>query len=159
MTWLVAGAVVMVLVLVGVAPRLIKTRRSRASAPDNDHLGLDEADAAELAELSRRFDAEYAAAGVQVMLNRMGEVVRRNVPVRAVAPGPVKGLARIRFADGTTLQVRGRHAGDLGQLAVTTITQRVLVSAYRPEHNSVVVDLDWRRGRVSVVAVGLDQAD
>ena len=74
-------------------------------------------------------------------------------------PGPARGLARICFADGTTLQVRGRQVGDLGYLAATAITQKVWVSNYHTEHSTVVLDLDWNRGRVSVLAVGLDQAD
>ena len=161
MTWLVALGVVAALVADTVS---LLRRPSRggdgrvASAPRND-LGLAEADAEELWELGRRVEQEFGVAPVQVLLYRLGSVVRRNVPLRAVRPGPARGLARICFADGTTLQVRGRQVGDLGYLAATAITQKVWVSDFHAEHSNVVLDLDWGRGHVSVLAVGLDQAD
>lgn len=162
MTWLVALAVIGVLITVTV----LFFRRPSSPPPDIDDtwtprstLNLDETDAAELLALERRIEQEFGAAPVQLLLHRLGNVTARNVPLRTVRPGSSRGLARICFADGTTLQVRGRHAGDLGQLAVTAITQKVWVSHYRAQESSVVLDLDWHRGRVSVLAVGLDQAD
>ena len=162
MTWLVALAVVGVLL----ASTVIFFRRPSASKADRDAyfappapLNLAESDAAELIEVERRVEQEFGLAPVQILLNRLSNVVRRNVPLRAVRPGPARGLARICFADGTTLQVRGRQAGDLGYLAVTALNQKVWVSDFHAEHSNVVLDLDWSRGRVSVLAVGLDQAD
>lgn len=161
MAWLIALGMVAALVAVGVLmlrrPRRRLDTRSRR-VPSN-HLGLAESDAAELWELGRRVEQEFGVAPNQVVLYRLGSVVRRNVPLRAVRPGPARGLARIYFADGTTLQVRGRQVGDLGYLAATAITQKVWVSDFHAEHSNVVLDLDWGRGHVSVLAVGLDQAD
>lgn len=162
MTWLVALAVVGALIASTVV-FFRRPTRSRGDLPDRfapaPSLDLDEADANELMEMERRVEQEFGIAPVQILLNRLGNVVRRNVPLRAVRPGPSRGLARICFADGTTLQVRGRQVGDLGYLAATAITQKVWVSDFRAEHSNVVLDLDWSRGRVSVLAVGLDQAD
>ena len=161
MTWLVALGVVGVLL----ASTVLFFRRPKPSpsapvrfAPP-PMLNLDEADASELLDIERRVEEEFGLAPVQILLNRLGNVVRRQVPLRAVRPGPSRGLARICFADGTTLQVRGRQVGDLGYLAATAITQKVWVSDFHAEHSNVVLDLDWSRGRVSVLAVGLDQAD
>lgn len=160
MTWLVALAVVGALI----ACTVVFFHRPVKPHADTDRfapppLNLDETDAAELLELERRVEQEFGLAPVQILLNRLGNVVRRSVPLRAVRPGPARGLARICFADGTTLQVRGRQAGDLGYLAVTALNQKVWVSDFHAEHSNVVLDLDWSRGRVSVLAVGLDQAD
>lgn len=161
MTWLVALAVVGVLI----SSTVIFFRRPSAPIDDGDRfappasLNLAESDAAELIEVERRVEQEFGLAPVQILLNRLGNVVHRSVPLRAVRPGPARGLARICFADGTTLQVRGRQAGDLGYLAVTALNQKVWVSDFHAEHSNVVLDLNWSRGRVSVLAVGLDQAD
>lgn len=166
MTWLVA--LIAVAAIVAAAVRVPRgSRRGPAEPPvaadfvpaPVNTLGLADSDAAELWELGRRVEDEFGLAPVQLLLNRLGVVVRRNVPLRAVRPGPSRGLARICFADGTTLQVRGRQSGDLGNLAVTTLTQKVWVSDFHAEHSNVVLNLDWNRGRVSVLAVGLDQAD
>ncbi|MCB0891960.1 MAG: hypothetical protein R2703_16205 [Micropruina glycogenica] len=166
MTWLVALAVVGALMASTVMFFRRKpdpSRRADASRFDRfaplPPLELTEPDALELAELGRRVEQDFGLAPVQILLHRLGNVTRRSVPLRAVRPGPARGLARICFADGTTLQVRGRQVGDLGYLAATAITQKVWVSNYHTEHSTVVLDLDWNRGRVSVLAVGLDQAD
>lgn len=166
MAWLVALLVVTALVAVAVVLPKGSRRQSAAQVVPADYspaplntLGLAKGDAEELWEVGRRVEEEFGLAPVQILLNRLGNVVRRNVPLRAVRPGPSRGLARICFADGTTLQVRGRQVGDLGHLAVTTLTQKVWVSDFHAEHSNVVLNLDWNRGRVSVLAVGLDQAD
>lgn len=167
MTWLVALAVVAALVVAVVMlprrprrlPALPPVAAAEFTASALNTLGLADEDAKELWELGRRVEDEFGLVPVQILVNRLGSVVRRKVPLRAVRPGPARGLARICFADGTTLQVRGRQVGDLGQLAVTTLTHKVWVSDFHAEHSSVVLDLDWNRGRVSVLAVGLDQAD
>ncbi len=163
MTWLVAlsavGALMAVTVVICRPPRRTSTMPFDETAPEQSHLGLADSDARELIDLGRRVEQEFGLVPVQILLNRLGNVTRRHVPLRAIRPGPSKGLARICFADGTTLQVRGRHVGDLGQLAVTALTQKVWLSDYRPEQSHVVLDLDWHRGHVSVLAVGLDQAD
>ncbi len=166
MTGLVAFAVVALLVaiVVGMMRRPKKSRRMptstvRTSTWTAEELGLLESDLAELTAAGHRIEQEFGRAPVQMLLYRVGNVVRRNVPLRAVRPGPSRGLARMCFADGTTLQVQGRHVGDLGQLAVTAVTHKVRVSDFHAEQSLVVLDLDWDRGHVSVLAVGLDQDD
>ncbi|MFT4215714.1 MAG: hypothetical protein QM619_00790 [Micropruina sp.] len=161
MTWLVAlGAVVGLVALTVLMLRRPKRRvRVEKHPAPSDTLGLSEADAAELRELERQLEQEYGVVRVQLLMHRLAGVVHRDVPLRAVRPGPVRGLARMCFADGTTVQVRGRQAGDLGYLAATAITRTVRISDFHAEQSSVVVDLNWDRGRVSVLAIGLDQAD
>ncbi len=166
MTGLVAFAVVALLVaiVVGMMRRPKKSRRMptstvRTATWTAEELGLLESDLAELTAAGHRIEQEFGRAPVQMLLYRVGNVVRRNVPLRAVRPGPSQGLARMCFADGTTLQVQGRHVGDLGQLAVTAVTHKVRVSDFHAEQSLVVLDLDWDRGHVSVLAVGLDQDD
>lgn len=161
MTGLVAFAVVaaLVAIVVGMMRRPKKFRRARTSARASEELCLRESDLAELTAAGHRIEQEFGVAPVQVLLHRVGNVVRRSVPLSAVRPGPARGLARMCFADGTTLQVRGRQVGDLGQLAVTAITHKVRVCDYHAEDSRVVLDLEWGRGHVSVLAVGIDQAD
>ena len=161
MTWLVALAVVGVIVALTV---VLHRPHQRGKVPPFrplpvSRLGLADEDAEELFEMGRRVEQEFGLAPVQILLNRLGNVTRRCVPLRSVKPGPARGLARSCFADGTTVQGRGRQMGDLGQLAVTAITQKVWVSNYHAEHSNVVLELDWKRGHVSVLAVGLDQED
>ena len=161
MTGLVALAVVgaLVAIVVGLMRRPKSSRRLPDRVLPTPDLGLSDSDLAELAVLSHRVEQEFGLVPVQVLLNRLGTVTRRHVPLRAIRPGSSRGLARICFADGTTLQVRGREVGDLGQLAVTALTQKVWLADYRTEQSHVVLDLDWHRGHVTVLAVGLDQAD
>ncbi|MFT3833671.1 MAG: hypothetical protein QM711_10185 [Micropruina sp.] len=161
MTGLVALAVVGA--LVGIVVGLMRRPKSSRWLPDRvlpiPDLGLAESDLAELSAVGHRVEQEFGVAPVQVLLHRVGNVVRRSVPLSAIRPGPARGLARMCFADGTTLQVRGRQVGDLGQLAVTAITHKVRVCDYHAEDSRVVLDLEWGRGRASVLAVGIDQAD
>ena len=161
MTWLIALAVVGVIVsLTLVMHRPPKRGKGPTFQPlPVSQLGLADDDAQELVEMGHRVEQEFGLAPVQILLNRLGNVTKRCVPLRAVKPGPARGLARICFADGTTVQVRGRQMGDLGQLAVTAITQKVWVSDYHAEHSNVVLEMGWKRGHVSVLAVGLDQED
>ena len=159
-----AGLVALGVVAVLVALAVFMTRRPKSPpAPvrswTDEELGLLDSDLAELTAMGHRVEQEFGRAPVQVLLHRVGNVMRRNVPLRAVRPGPSRGLARMCFADGTTFQVQGRHVGDLGQLAVTAIKHKVRVSDFHAEQSRVVLDLDWGRGHVSVLAVGLDQAD
>ena len=134
MTWLVALAVVGALMASTVMFFRRKpdpSRRADASRFDRfaplPPLELTEPDALELAELGRRVEQDFGLAPVQILLHRLGNVTRRSVPLRAVRPGPARGLARICFADGTTLQVRGRQVGDLGYLAATATAQYRIV--------------------------------
>ncbi len=161
MAGLVALGVVAALVALAVfmMRRPKSSRRTPVRVWTPEELGLLESDLAELTATGHRVEQEFGRAPVQVLLHRVGNVMRRNVPLRAVRPGPSRGLARMCFADGTTLQVQGRHVGDLGQLAVTAIKHKVRVSDFHAEQSRVVLDLDWGRGHVSVLAVGLDQAD
>ncbi|MBP8921442.1 MAG: hypothetical protein KBG85_17195 [Micropruina sp.] len=159
MTLLVALGVVLALLMLAAARRRPRRARLAAAQPVPAGFALTESDAAELQAVARSVELEMGTAPVQLLLIRIGNVARRRVPVRAVRPGPVRGLARICFADGTTVQARGRHVGDLGSLAISAMSQRVLVSDFHADDRNVVVDLGWPRGRVSVLAVGLDQAD
>ena len=50
--------------------------------------------------------------------SRLGPLVRRGVPPRVIEGGPVPRAARLRFADGTTVLVRGAVPRELGTIAV-----------------------------------------
>lgn len=160
MTAIVSVGVVVLLVLLG---GLLFRRRPRARFDDprrvSRALHVSEQDIAELTALGHQIEEEFGFAPATVLLHQLSNVVRRRVPVRAVRPGPSQGLARICFADGTVFQVRGRQLGDLGRLAVTAMRHPVWLVNYHRDRAQVVMDIGWSQGEVSVVAIGIDQAD
>lgn len=133
--------------------------RRGAATPDpvaGLHLVAD--DAAELTEIGKRLEAEYHATAPAVISANLARLASRSVPVRAVRPTGVTGLAQVCFADGTVVFVRGTRPGDLSWLAVKSLLQPIRFEAFRREPRGVILDLAWPGDRVSVLAVGLDEA-
>lgn len=115
-------------------------------------------------ELARRFDvvdAEHAARFGRQLVRRLHLLVDREVPARGVEPVPAWGAARLRFADGTTVVVRGASAGDLGVLAGWVRRRSVVpraVSGTGPGARLTFAAPDGRR-QLDVVVRGFDQPD
>ena len=134
----------------------------RRRAPDArdpaDGLHLAAEDAAELAEIGRQVAQEYRATSPAVISANLARLISRRVPVRAVRPSGVPGLAQVCFADGTVVFVKAQRPGDLSWLAVKSLIHQICFEAYHAEPRGVVLELAWPGDRVSVVAVGLDQA-
>lgn len=133
-------------------------RRGAASPDPASALHLTAGDAAELAEIGHRVEAEYSASAPAVISANLARLVSRRVPVRAVRATGVTGLGQVCFADGTVVFVRGTRPGDLSWLAVKSLLQPIRFEAFRRESRGVILDLTWPGDRVSVLAVGLDQA-
>lgn len=144
----------------GIESILAWLRRRASASPQDPAAGLHLAanDAAELAEIGRRVAQEYRASSSAVISANLARLTSRRVPVRAVRPSGVQGMAQVCFADGTVVFVMGQRTGDLSWLAVKSLLHQICFEAYHAEPRGVILDLAWPGDRVSVVAVGLDQA-
>ena len=91
---------------------------------DGDLAELDGAFAAAEAEEARRRDARLAVL--------IAPLVARRVPARIIEAVPGLHAARIRFADGTAVLVRGRTPGDVGVLACWVRDRRVVPVSCSP---------------------------
>jgi len=127
----------------------------RSTRPD-----VDPRDAAELELMFARVSSTNELASR--LSWRLRLLAQRAVPARSLEPAPVPRAARLRFADGTTVVVRGAVPGDLGVLAMA-----MQHCSVRPTTCSTTSDgstnlaLAWAGGhrRLSLQVVGLDQPD
>jgi hypothetical protein len=134
--------------------------RRPADASDLD-APVSAADAAEVARRLDRVDAEHATRFARQLVHRLHQLVDRGVPARGIEPVPAWGAARLRFADGTTLVVRGAAAGDVGVLASwarrgSIVPRSVSTAASRARLTFAAPD---GHGEVAVLVRGLDQPD
>ncbi len=129
------------------------SRATCAAASTADGAGLDEALAS----------AEAGSPELALRLvRRLAPLVERGVPARAVEAGPAARSARLRFADGTTVVVKGLVAGDVAVLAtaMTRWSVRPVAWANAPEDVTHLL-LTWpgRRHGLWLRVAGLDQPD
>ncbi|MFV0430072.1 MAG: hypothetical protein ACK5KO_11705 [Arachnia sp.] len=115
--------------------------------------GLDD----EFARLEREFEPGLLLY-VQVVLAR---ICRRRTPLRAVSPSPVKGVGRLRFADGVTVLGRTPHPGELGSVVVW-LHQGIALTIDQLGRDERGIRIEfapqgYRSLRVWVI--GIDQAD
>lgn len=134
------------------------SRRARSSWDPAAGLDLSDADVAELTALERQVEQEYRATSTSVIRANLARLRNRRVPVRGVLAAGVRGMARVRFADGTVVFVEAFHRGDLGELAVRATMQPIRFEAFHTETDRVILEFAWDRRRISVVAVGLEPA-
>ncbi|SOC57186.1 hypothetical protein [Ornithinimicrobium cerasi] len=115
--------------------------------------------------------------GLEDLLARtLAPLVARQVPVRSLTPGPLEGVARVQWADGTVLLARSLQPGALvglsrallrGGRVLATQVDRVddAADAHAPgslQTPGVVVVLQpqsRRAGPVRLLVLGLDQPD
>jgi hypothetical protein len=119
--------------------------------------------------------AASEAAEIELMLTKAGDtaelaarlswrlrlLVRRAVPPRAVEPAPVPRAARLRFADGTTVVVKGAVPGDLGVLAMAMQHWSVKPTACSIKADGAELAVIWPGAHhlLFLQVVGLDQPD
>lgn len=135
-------------------------RTCRADEP-SDAAVVGGADAAEMERRFRAVALGEAEARHRRLVVRLQPLVQRAVPVRKVEAAPGLPSARIRFADGTTVVVRGHAPGDVGVLAVWALR-----ASFPPVTCSTDADgvhlafaLPGGRRRLSVLVTGLDQPE
>lgn len=86
----------------------------------------------------------------------------RRVPVRGVEPGPLTGVGRLRWGDGTVMLVVSARPGDLSRVLRSLETRRSLtLASYEPSEEGPLLTLAGGVGRepVRLVVVGRDQPD
>ena len=119
------------------------------------------AQAAEIEALFASVDADRRALTLRLAL-KLGPLIQRGVPPRALEVAPVARAARLRFADGTTVVVKGSSPGDLAVLALAMQRVSLRPAAYRTgPDGGPQLQFSWPDGqrRLSLRVLGLDQPD
>jgi hypothetical protein len=107
-----------------------------------------------------------------LLARMLSPLVARQVPVRSVSPGPLEGVARVRWADGTVLLVRSSTPGALTRVSVALAAGAHVVASEvqhaeadpsrPPTELALILSLE-RRGRrappLELMVLGLDQPD
>jgi hypothetical protein len=123
--------------------------------------GVAPAEAAEIEAMFASVDADRHALALRLSL-KLGPLVQRGVPPRVLEAAPVAKAARLRFADGTTVVVKGTSPGDLAVLAMAMQHGSLRPTACRPSPDGGA-QLQLRspdgQHRLSIRVVGLDQPD
>jgi hypothetical protein len=119
---------------------------------------------ADLADLTERFagiDADHARYQATLLELHLRPLVRRRIPVRSIECIPEQRTNRVRFADGTAVNVRGESPGDAGVLAAIVLRHAVLPGDYRTDASGTHLVFDWSDGRrhLSMLVTGLGQPD
>ena len=89
-------------------------------------------------------------------------LLSRRVPVRGIEPGPVTGVGRMRWGDGTVMLVAAARPGDLSRVLRTLATRRSLtLGSYELTEDGPRLTLRGATGRepVQLIVVGPDQPD
>jgi hypothetical protein len=120
---------------------------------DGDLAELNVVFAAAEAEEARRRDARLAIL--------IAPLVARRVPARIIEAVPSLHAARIRFADGTSVLVRGRVPGDVGVLACWVRDRRVVPVRCSPTSSGMELafSVSDRPCPFVLRVTGLDQPD
>ena len=117
-------------------------------------------DEMDLERIFAEVDREEAAHLMRLLELRMGDVIRRQVPVRAIRQAPARTVARICFSNGVIVLATTMKAGDLVHMASAMLTTSVTLDELSHTPEGPVLRFVWRGGgRIEVLAVGLDQAD
>lgn len=155
------GIVVLALVLgVAVGAVAVASRRTRAVGGTLDDL----IDPADVADLAARFDgiaAEHVGRQGTILESRLRPLVERRVPVRAMVCLPELHINRVRFADGTAVDVRGETPGDAGVLASVVLRHAVLPRTCCTDARGTHLVFDWSGGRrrLSMLVTAVDHPD
>ena len=102
------------------------SRRQHSPSPSTDPEGFADGDLAELDAVFAAAEAEEARRRDARLAILIAPLVARRVPARIIEAVPSLHAARIRFADGTSVLVRGRSPGDVGVLACWVRDRRVV---------------------------------
>ncbi len=141
-------------------PRLTPRTRAAQGRPDPADPPVSPDDEMDLERIFAEVDREEAAHLMRLLELRMGDVIRRQVPVRAIRQAPARTVARICFSNGVIVLATTMKAGDLVHMASAMLTTSVTLDELSHTPEGPVLRFVWRGGgRIEVLAVGLDQAD
>jgi hypothetical protein len=141
-------------------PRLTHETRAPRGRPDPDDPPLSRDDEQDLERMFAEVDREEAAHLMRLLELRMGDVIHRQVPVRAIRQAPARTVARICFSNGVIVLATTRKPGDLVHMATAMLTTSVTLDELSHTADGPVLRFAWRGGGgLEVLAVGLDQAD
>ena len=116
-------------------------------------------------ELAAALDAtaaEHSASFSRRMIYTLDRLCKRGTPLRGVEAFNDDGVVRIRFADGTTLLVRGDGAGALSAVAVAVMrSQPVLLTSAQEKESGVFAALRWPGAAhpATIRIIGRDQPE
>lgn len=115
----------------------------------------------ELYSLLEATAAEYHRALSSHLVPALSRLKVRGTPLRKAERYDSRGVARLRFADGTTFLARAVGRGKLGAAAVAMLRgAAVLVSEIHDDGVEIHAVLTWGRGRhVECEILGDDQPD
>ncbi|HCE60975.1 MAG TPA: hypothetical protein DER11_06290 [Janibacter terrae] len=131
--------------------------RPEPPGPPGDDSGLE----TELESIWTSIDRELRGDVDQLLLHRLMLSAARRVPITALEAGPVKGVVRVRLADGISVLARPRQATACTQLALAMARgNRVVLDEVRLTVEGVQVRASLgRSGEVAARVVGFDQGD
>lgn len=155
------GVVALILVLgTGAACRLARRRRPARRAASIEQV-IHPADLADLTDRFAGITAEHVRRQAAIFEVHLRPLVRRQVPVRCVECVPEQRTNRVRFADGTAVNVQGESPGDAGVLAAIVLRHAVLPTTYTTDARGTHLVFDWADGRrhLSMLVTGLGQPD
>ncbi|SDL57781.1 hypothetical protein [Tessaracoccus oleiagri] len=132
------------------------SRPDPLGAPADDS-GFD----SELESTWTSIDRELRGAVDQLLLHRLMLSASRRVPITALEAGPVKGVVRVRLADGVSVLARPEQATACTRLALAMARgTRVVLDEVRLTGEGVLVrTVLGRSGEVAARVVGFDQGD
>lgn len=155
------GAVVVIVVAARQQRR--SDRGARRRAEEESSLGFAAADLQELQQRLADAAQQVIDSGAGGLHRRLTSLRARRTPLRRVSPAPHEPeTARLHFADGSTVIVRGRHPGDLVVLAYRAQRVSMTITEVERSPEGLRVHLYGRgptEARAVVLALGLDQAD
>jgi hypothetical protein len=139
---------------------LHRDHRGRPGRPLAERATTQAFTAAEVDSLLEHIEEDGAALSKRLAL-RLQPLVRHGVPPRCLQPAPAPRAARLRFADGTTVVVKGLVPGDVGELALALSLGPVRLSACETRRDGCYLVLTWPRRKrgLSLRVLGLDQPD
>ncbi|HTW06503.1 MAG TPA: hypothetical protein VME46_03280 [Acidimicrobiales bacterium] len=145
-----------------IGPWLLARRSTRARTdPLGAPLGARADEGAEIDALLAAVGAGSQELALKLSLH-LSPLLKRGVPPRWVEGAPVARAARLHFADGTTVMVKGAVPGDVGVLAVAMRRRSVHTAAFAtgPEGKTQLL-FTWSGGRhrLWLQVLGLDQPD
>jgi len=155
------GVIALILVLGTLAACGVVRRRLTARWATSVEDVIHPADLTDLTDRFAGITAEHVRRQAALLEVHLRPLVRRRVPVRCIECVPEQRTNRVRFADGTAVNVQGESPGDAGVLAAIVLRHAVLPATYSTDDRGTHLVFDWSNGRrhLSMLVTGVGQPD